>query len=359
MNYFDDLVKETNNEYAGLVSEGVSAGDVTDYIDSGSYVLNALVSGSIFGGFPSNKITAIAGEQATGKTFFVLGMVKSFLDSNPTGGVLYFESESALSKEMVESRGIDSKRMYIMPVTTIQEFRTQALKVIETHLKTLKKDRPPLVMCLDSLGNLSTEKEVNDMSEGKDTRDMTRAQLIRGAFRVLTLKAGQANIPIFITNHTFDVIGSYVPMKDMGGGAGLKYAASNIIFLGKKKIKDGTEVIGNIVKAKNYKSRLTKENKQVEVAVRYDSGLDRHYGLLDLALRYNIFSAVSTRVELPDGSKQFGKTINENPEKFFTQEILEQIDEGAKKEFLYSSTEPMPEEEDGESQTESTSTDAD
>ena len=192
------------------------------------------------------------------------------------------------------------------------------------------------------------------MAEGKDTRDMTRAQLIRGAFRVLTLKAGQANIPIFITNHTFDVIGSYVPMKDMGGGAGLKYAASNIIFLGKKKIKDGTEVVGNIVKAKNFKSRLTKENKQVEVAVKYDSGLDRYYGLLDLALRYNIFKSISTRVELPDGTKQFGKTINDNPEKYFPQEILEQIDEGVKREFLYSSTEF--EEEDGESQTESTST---
>ena len=160
---------------------------------------------------------------------------------------------------------------------------------------------------------------------------------------------------IFMTNHTYEVVGAYVPTKEMGGGAGLKYAASNIIFLGKTKIRDGTEVIGNIVKAKNYKSRLTKENKQVEVAVRYDSGLDRHYGLLDLAVRYNIFKSVSTRIELPDGSKQFGKTINENPEKYFTQEILEQIDEGCKKEFLYSSTEYV-EEEDGESQTESTST---
>jgi len=357
--YLQDLVKETGNEYAGVVADGVSAGDVTDYIDSGSYVLNALSSGSIFGGFPSNKITAIAGEQATGKTFFVLGMVRSFLDNNPTGGVLYFESESALSKEMVESRGIDSKRMYIIPVTTIQEFRSQALKVIDMHLKTPEKDRPPLVICLDSLGNLSTEKEVSDMQEGKDTRDMTRAQLIRGAFRVLTLKAGKANIPIFVTNHTFDVIGSYVPMKDMGGGAGLKYAASNIIFLSKRKVRDGTEIVGNIVKAKNYKSRLTKENKQVEVAITYDKGLDRYYGMLDLALRYNIFKSVSTRVELPDGSKQFGKTINENPEKFFTEDILKQIDEGAKNEFLYSSTEPWTEEEDGESQTESTSTNAD
>jgi len=358
MDYFDDLVKETKNEYAGKVAEGVAAGDVTDFIDSGSFVLNALVSGSIFGGFPSNKITAIAGEQSTGKTFFVLGMVRSFLDSNPDGGVLYFESESALSKEMVESRGIDSKRMYIMPVTTIQEFRSQALKVIESHFKTPEKNRPPLVMCLDSLGNLSTEKEVHDMQEGKDTRDMTRAQLIRGAFRVLTLKAGQANIPIFVTNHTFDVIGSYYPMKDMGGGGGLKYAASNIIFLSKKKIKDGTEVIGNIVRAKNYKSRLTKENKQVEVAVRYDSGLDRYYGLLDLAIRYGIFKSVSTRIELPDGTKQFGKTINDNPEKYFTQQVLEQIDMGASKEYLYSSTDPMPEDdeenEDGELPAEST-----
>ena len=144
--YLDNLVKVTGNEYATKVSDGVEAGDVSSYVDTGSYILNALVSGDIHGGIPSNKITALAGETATGKTFFALGMVKQFLADNPSGGVLYFESESALTKEMIESREIDSKRMIILPVTTIQEFTHQAVKIVENHTED-----KPIMMCLDSL----------------------------------------------------------------------------------------------------------------------------------------------------------------------------------------------------------------
>ena len=97
----------------------------------------------------------------------------------------------------------------------------------------------------------------------------------------------------------------------------------------------GTEVIGNIVHCKNHKSRLTKENKMVDVRLTYDAGLDKYYGLLDLALKYGIFKSVSTRIELPDGTKTFGKTINNNPEKFFTDDIMNQLDEAARKEFSY------------------------
>ena len=165
-----------------------------------------------------------------------------------------------VTKSMVESRGIDSKRMVIMPVATVQEFRTQSLKVLETYQQTPEADRKPMFMCLDSLGMLSTTKEVEDTAEGKETRDMTRAQVLKAAFRVLTLKLGKAKVPMVVTNHTYDVVGSYIPMKEMGGGSGLKYAASSIVYLSKKKEKDGTEVVGNIVKIKNQKSRLTKEN---------------------------------------------------------------------------------------------------
>jgi len=180
--YFDGLLKATGNEFGSKVSDGVEAGDVSSYVDSGSYILNALISGDIYGGIPSNKITALAGETATGKTFFALGMVKQFLTDNPSGGVLYFESESALTKDIIESRGIDSNRMIILPVTTIQEFTHQAVKVVENHT-----EERPLMMCLDSLGMLSTTKEVGDISEGKETKDMTRAQLVKGCFRVLSL----------------------------------------------------------------------------------------------------------------------------------------------------------------------------
>jgi len=333
--FLKEIIKTTGNEYASLVSDGVEAGDVDSFIDTGSYIFNALLSGSIYGGLPSNKITAIAGESATGKTFFLMGMVKSFLDDNPDAGVLYFESESAITQQMVVDRGIDPQRMVIIPVTTVQEFRTQAIKVLDSYLTKNEADRKPIMLCLDSLGMLSTTKEVEDTSDGKETRDMTRAQVLKAAFRVLTLKLGRAKVPMVVTNHTYDSMGSMFPTKEMGGGSGLKYAASSIIFLSKKKDKDGTEVVGNIVHCKNHKSRLTIENKMVDVRLSYDKGLDRYYGLLELAIKYGIFKQVSTRIELPDGKTQFGKTIINNPEEYFTEEVMKQLDESAEKEFRY------------------------
>jgi RecA/RadA recombinase len=336
--FLKNVVKDVGNEYASLVEDGVEAGDVVSFIDTGSYIFNALLSGSVHGGLPANKITALAGESATGKTYFLMGIVKNFLDQNPDGGVVYFESESALTKDLITKRGIDPKRMVIMPVTTVQEFRTQTLKVLDSYLSQDDSVKKPLFLCLDSLGMLSTTKEVEDTAEGKETRDMTRAQVLKAAFRVLTLKLGQAKVPMVVTNHTYDSMGSMFPTKEMGGGSGLKYAASSIVYLSKKKEKDGTEVIGNIVHCKNHKSRLTKENKMVDVRLTYSEGLDRHYGLLDLAVKYDIFKSVSTRIELPDGSKTFGKTINNDPEKYFTEEIMTQLDEAAEKEFKYGDT---------------------
>ena len=335
MDFLKQIIKETGNEFASIVDEGVEAGDVASFIDTGSYIFNGLISGSIHGGLPANKITAIAGESATGKTFFVLGMVKSFLDNNPEANVVYFESESALTKDLIESRGIDSKRIAIMPVTTVQEFRTQSLRVLDSYLELNEADRKPLFLVLDSLGMLSTTKEIEDTADGKETRDMTRSQVVKAAFRVLTLKLGKAKVPLVITNHTYDVIGSMFPQKEMGGGSGLKYAASTIVYLSKKKEKDGTDIVGNIIHCKTHKSRLSKENMMVDTRLRYDTGLDRHYGLLDLALKHGIFKQISTRIELPDGSKQYAKTIHNDPEKYFTEEIMKQLDEAAKKEFSY------------------------
>ena len=333
--FLKDIIKETGNEYASLVSDGVEAGDNDSFIDTGSYIFNALLSGSLHGGLPANKITALAGESATGKTYFLMGMVKNFLDANPDAGVVYFESESAITKQMVIDRGIDPDRMVIFPVTTVQEFRTQGLKVLDRYMQQDVDVRRPMFMCLDSLGMLSTTKEVEDTSDGKETRDMTRAQVLKAAFRVLTLKLAKAKVPMVVTNHTYDVVGSMFPTKEMGGGSGLKYAASSIVYLSKKKEKDGTEVIGNIVHCKNHKSRLTIENKMVDVRLTYDKGLDRHYGLIDLAVKYDIFKSVSTRIELPDGSKQYGKTIMNDPEKYFTEDVMKQLEEAVGKEFKY------------------------
>jgi RecA/RadA recombinase len=335
MDFLKEIVKEIGDEYTQLAAD---IDETETYVDTGSYIFNGLCSGSIFGGVSGNKITAIAGESSTGKTFFSLAVVKNFLDSNPDGYCLYFDTEAAVNKGLLTSRGIDLERFVVVNVVTVEQFRQKALQAVDIYLKTPEEDRKPCMFVLDSLGMLSTEKEIRDALDDKQVRDMTKSQLVKGAFRMLTLKLGQAKIPMIVTNHTYDVIGSYVPTKEMGGGSGLKYAASTIIYLTKKKEKDGTAVVGNLIKAKTAKSRLSKENKDVTVRLYYDErGLDKYYGLLELGEVGGMWKNVAGRYEM-DGKKIYAKEILKNPEKYFTQEVLEQLDEIAKEQFSYGSS---------------------
>lgn len=337
MSFLKNVIKELDNEFASVADDGISSGDCDSFVDTGSYIFNALVSGSIFGGLPSNKITALAGESSTGKTFFALSIVKNFLQSNPAAQVIYFETESAITKNMLSTRGIDITRLGLVPVTTVQEFRTQAIKVVDEYTKLPVADRPPLMFVLDSLGMLSTTKEVEDASAGKETRDMTRAQIVKSIFRILSLKLGRANIPLIVTNHTYDVVGAYMPTKEMGGGSGLKYAASTIIYLSKSKEKDGKDVIGNIIKCRAFKSRFTKENSVVSTRLFYDErGLDSYYGLLELGEKYEVFRKAGNRYQIGE-AKIYPKNILEDPEKYFTPEVMQALDECAKKEYSYGS----------------------
>ena len=332
MDFLKDIVKEIGDDFTQLASD---IEESEQYVDTGSLVFNGLISGSIFGGVSSNKITAIAGESSTGKTFFSLAVVKNFLDTNPDAYCLYFDTESAISKSLLEDRGIDTSRLVVLNVVTIEQFRTKALKAVDIYLKAKTEERKPCMFVLDSLGMLSTEKEINDALNDKQVRDMTKSQLVKGAFRMLTLKLGQANIPMIVTNHTYDVIGAYVPTKEMGGGSGLKYAASTIIYLSKKKEKDGKDVIGNLIKAKTVKSRLSKENKDVTVRLFYDDrGLDKYYGLLELGELGELWKNVAGRYEI-NGKKVYAKEVYKNPEKYFTPEVMQALDEIANKEFNY------------------------
>ena len=340
VNFLHNVIAGIDN--TNVASDGNHASEFTGTIDTGSCILNAALSGSIYGGVPNSKITTFAGESATGKTFFVLGIMNKFLRDNPTGGVIYFDTEAAVTKDMMQSRGIDIDRVVISEPDSIETFRTSAVQILDKYIDSLedrmsrvKTETPPMMMVLDSLGMLSSLKELADVAEGNDKRDMTKAQLLRGTFRVLALKLARANVPLLVTNHTYQVVGSYVPMSEMSGGAGLKYASSSICYLTKKKDKDGKDVVGNIIRVTMHKSRFTKENKQVEVKLSYDKGLDRHYGLLDLAEKHGIMKKVSTRYELPDGTKVFGKAINENPEKYFTEDVMRQLEIAADVEFTY------------------------
>jgi len=332
MDFLKDIVKEIGGEYTQLASE---INEAETFVDTGSYILNALVSGSIFGGVSGNKITAIAGLASAGKSFVSLAVIKNFLDTNPEGYCLYFDTEAAITKSLLESRGIDINRVVVLNVVTIEEFRTKALKAVDLYLKKPKEERKPCFFVLDSLGMLSTNKEINDALTDNDKRDMTKAALVKGAFRMLTLKLGQAEIPMIVTNHIYANVGGYGAATVHSSGSGLQYASSTIIELSKSKEKEGTEIVGNIIKAKTFKSRLSKENQEVSIRLYYDErGLDRYYGLLELGQLGGLWENKAGRYEI-DGKKIYGKQILANPEEYFTDEVMQKLDEIARKEFSY------------------------
>jgi RecA/RadA recombinase len=332
MDFIKEIVSEIGGEYAKLASDIV---EEEVFVDTGSYMLNALVSGTIFGGVSSNKITTFSGLQGSGKTYYSLSVVKNYLDTNPDAYCLYFDTEAAITKKLLESKGVDLSRVVVLNVVTIEEFRTKALKAVDLYLKTKKGDRKPCMFVLDSLGMLSTNKEIGDTLAEKDVKDMTKASLIKAAFRMLTLKLGQANIPMIVTNHVYANVGGYGPTTVQSGGTGLLYSASTIVELSKSKEKEGNDIVGVIIKARTFKSRLSKENQEVEVRLFYDErGLDRYYGLLQLGEKYGLIEKNGTRFVF-DGKSYYEKSILQEPEKFFTPELLEQLDNAAKLEFSY------------------------
>lgn len=344
MSIFDNMRKAAGNKYANKVSDGNIA-DVDSYVDTGSYSLNALASGSIYGGIPNNKTLVFAGESATGKTFYAMHIVREFLKKNPDGHVFYFDSESAVTTEMVTSRGIDTARITIFPVLTIQEFRTQATRMLDLYIQDAEANpekKKPMLMVLDSLGALSTTKEITDIVEGSEAKDMTKAGLVRGMFRVLDLKLGVAKVAMIVTNHTYAQVGAYVPTRVQSGGEGTAYGADHVIFLKKKKDTDKTtkEVRGVIITATNNKSRMTIENKAVETYLNYQAGLDRYYGLLDIALKYGIIKQEGKFWVGPGGLKASKKEqLEDEGEKYFNKDVLQAIDEACKAEFTYGTAE--------------------
>lgn len=336
--FFKSTVKGLKDEWTHFADdeEGASS-EFTNYIDTGSYILNAALSASIFGGMPDNKILGLGGESTTGKTFYALSMVKSFTSDFEESGVFIFDSERAIMKKTLIERGIDPKRVIISEPFTVEEFKTKASKILTSYEDLKLKERPRMMFVLDSLGQLSSMKEMADTESGKDVRDMTRTQQIKSAFRTLTLRLGRLHVPMIVTNHVYKSIGAYITTNEHGGGSGLKYAADAIIDLSKSKNRDAKtkEVLGNYITVRVRKSRLTIENKEVETYLDYRSGLDRYYGLLPLAMKYDVFGKKGSKIVMPDGSEHDGIELERDPTAFYTQEILLQIDEAAKREFSY------------------------
>lgn len=322
-----------------VVSEDIPE---TEFYDTGSYALNALVSANIFGGVPSNRITGFAGESGTGKSYLIQGILSEFLKKYPDGGSFLYETEFATDKKSIKNRNIDEEAVILQYPETVEEFRNKLIKVLD-DLAKVKDELPRMLFILDSLGNLSSNKELNDALEDKNVADMTRQKAIRSAFRVLTLKLGKLGFPLLIANHTYKNVGGYGPPDVVSGGGGFIYAASTIITLSKAKDSESegdaddktTVQKGLILTATTYKSRYSKVGQKVKLKLDFDKGLDRYYGLTEIALEAEIFKKDGKKkIILPGEEKsRFRPYIDKNSATIFTPEILEQINDFVKTRF--------------------------
>ncbi len=330
------------------VDEG-TINDVNQYHDSGSYVVNLILSGDLFRGYIGNKITALSGDSGTGKTFLALAAAKNFLENNKKGEVYYFDTEAATDAEQITNLGIDTSRIYHEAVQNIEDLSQMLLTIANAQMELEEKERVPLMVIIDSIGNLTTSKEMTDLTEGNDKVDMTKAKKLTAMFRAVTIPLTKAGICTIFTNHVYDTQEMY-SQKIMKGGKSVVYLATTILEFSKSKDKDGTEVIGNIIRAKAVKARKAKENAIVRTYISYKNGLNRYFGLLELSEESGLVKRVGNRYEFPDGQKLSMKDILKNPETVYTKDFLVKLNEAVRGKFNYgdSMDEDMHEVEDSE-----------
>ena len=173
MDFLQEIVKEVGNEYTKLASD---IEETEEFVDTGSYIFNGLISGSIFGGVSGNKITAIAGESSTGKTFSLLLSSRISLILTLMVIAYILTLSFAVNKSLLSDRGLDLNRVVVSNVVTVEQFRSQALRAVDMYLKKPEDERKPVMFVLDSLGMLSTEKEIKDAIDDKQVRDMTKSR---------------------------------------------------------------------------------------------------------------------------------------------------------------------------------------
>lgn len=314
------------NEIVGLIQETIPEADIVDNDDTlditawcgtGNYILNGQMTGSIFKGIPEGRTLMWAGDPGTGKTFLTLNSCR---EAQRTYGskIIWLDSEGDMNKTTMKRFGIDTSNVVIVPIQTIR----QSAKVIINLLKNILGENPfEYFMVLDSQSNLTSDKELEDLTEGNNKRDMTKQQEMKALFRSMLTLLRIKRVPLVITTHVYDMIGSYIPGKEISGGTGAKYGASITNMLSIKQMKDkddsstdtndAKEQTGVIIKSTQVKARYTRAGIPVQVYVSFIGGMNPYVGLEKYLDWETMGVAPGKMVEETKPSKtKTGKTIN-------------------------------------------------
>ena len=273
-NKFNDILEKNIKSKSKL--KGFS--DISEYIPTGNYMLNALMSGSIFGGYPNTRSIGIAGESGTGKTFLCLNATRECQDMGYL--TYYIDTEGALDSTDFANFGVDLKRLKYLRIGIISE-----LKFFMNDLIKTAEANPGLkiMVVIDSTTQMETEKQSNDADTGKNASDMgLTAKELRALFKSFVLDLSNLKIPCLFTSHIYVGTGMFAG-KSISGGGGPIYAASVILMLGKSALKetgeDGKEArTGVICRASTYKNRLASPD-EIELHISFHKGMNRFVGL--------------------------------------------------------------------------------
>ena len=345
---FDDINSELANlNPLGSVMEQSNFSEVTEWIDTGNYHLNACISGSLFGGWPNNRSCSIAGPSGTGKTYLILNSVRQAIEMGYN--VIFYDSEAAVDKTTMEKFGIDTSKVNYQPVNTVQEFR-QSVTTITRRMQDAKRDGaqiPKVMIILDSAGNLATQKEIDDAVSGNEKADMTRSKVLKSIFRIIMTPMADLKIPFLFTNHTYQTQ-DFISRQVAGGGTGPEYAASIVLFLNKAQLKDSDgDKAGIVVTAKPNKNRFAKP-QNIKFHLHYTEGMNRYVGLEnyidweDIGITKGV---IEKGEKIPKKTarnwicKHLDETVSNSEfftEKVFSEEILKKIDAKIYDMFNYS-----------------------
>ena len=248
-----------------------------DMIPTAIPAINIALSGRLDGGLTPG-LTMWAGPSKHFKTAFSLLMAKSYMDKYPDSAMLFYDSEFGTPQSYFDSFGIDTSRVVHTPITDIEQLKFDIMKQMDG---IDRNDR--VIILIDSIGNLASKKEVEDAMDGKSVADMSRAKQIKSLFRMVTPHLSLKDIPMVVVNHTYKTMELYA--KDVvGGGTGSYYSADNIFILGRQQEKEGTDVIGYNFIINVEKSRYVREKSKIPISVKFDGGISKWSGLLEMAL---------------------------------------------------------------------------
>ena len=248
-----------------------------DMIPTSIPAINIALSGRLDGGLTPG-LTMWAGPSKHFKTAFSLLMAKSYLDKYEDAALLFYDSEFGTPQAYFETFGIDMERVLHTPITDVEQLKFDIMK----QLEGIERGERVMIV-IDSIGNLASKKEVEDALDGKSVADMSRAKQIKSLFRMVTPHLTLKDIPMVVVNHTYKEIGLF-PKDIVGGGTGSYYSADNIYILGRQQDKQGQELLGYNFIINVEKSRYVREKSKIPVTVRFDGGISRWSGLLDIAL---------------------------------------------------------------------------